>query len=154
MFVPLLFQLCLSCQGCLDRCRGSLVKKLHLRQRGKFKGSLRQFLFSTHPRCHKPLQGRVGMLAARETPTREQHNGEGSDEGSESLPLTLEDFQTTQEAVKPAGPVIHEPPSSASTSVPAPQRFKKGNLRLLQVGVWKLFCAQLILSSFTEKDWI
>ena len=86
-------------------------------------------------RSSLPRMG-VGMLAARDTPTREHHNGEGSDEGSETLPVTLEDFQTnqtTQEAVKPAGPVIHEPPSSASTSVPAPQRFKKGNLRLLQV---------------------
>ena len=85
-------------------------------------------------------------MAARDTPTREQHNGEGSDEGSESLPVTLEDFQmnqtTSQEVAKPAGPIIHEPPSSASTSVPAPQRFKKGNLRLLQVGLLNCFKAE------------
>ena len=43
--------------------------------------------------------------------------------------------QVVQE--KPSGPVIHVPPLSASTSIPAPQRFKKGNLRLLQVDIVK-----------------
>jgi len=88
-------------------------------------------------RSSLPRMG-VGML--RDTPMT---NGEGSEGSEQSLPATLEDFQASQPAVepaKPSGPTIHDPPPAASTSVPAPQRYKKGNLRLLQGedGGWKL----------------
>ena len=98
------------------------------------------------------------MLGARDTPT--EKNGEHSEDSEQvylhllhlvsksfstftfqSLPATLDDFQSAKpvEAVPPPLPTIHDPPSIASAQ-PAPQRFKKGNLRLMQSedGGWKL----------------
>ena len=94
-------------------------------------------------RSSLPRMG-VGMLGSRESPSSSSHhNGEDSELGeSSTLPSTLDEFQVSKpvEPSKSAAPAIHEPPPLSSSSLPAPQRFKKGNLRLLQGedGGWKL----------------
>jgi len=89
----------------------------------------------------------VGMLSREKSPSTVQSNGEGSESSENSLPATLDEFKSQSLKSTPVGtpkiqtPKIHEPPNPpVNQKESAPQRFKKGNLRLLQSedGGWKL----------------
>eukprot|EP00092_Neocalanus_flemingeri_P025315 GFUD01027450.1.p1 GENE.GFUD01027450.1~~GFUD01027450.1.p1 ORF type:complete len:1384 (+),score=386.42 GFUD01027450.1:293-4153(+) len=88
----------------------------------------------------------VGMLSREKSPSTVQSNGEGSESSENSLPATLDEFKSQSLKSTPVGtpkiqtPKIHEPPNPSNQKESAPQRFKKGNLRLLQSedGGWKL----------------
>jgi len=97
-------------------------------------------------RQNLPKMG-VGMLSREKSPSTVQSNGEGSESSENSLPATLDEFKTQSLKSTPVGtpkiqtPKIHEPPNPPlNQKESAPQRFKKGNLRLLQSedGGWKL----------------
>ena len=102
--------------------------------------------------------GALGRDRSPSTTTTGLSNGEGSGEGSESgastedapaLPATLEELQQPAQQKQGGGsgprsasarPAIRDPPEPANQREPAPQRFRKGNLRLLQTedGAWGL----------------
>lgn len=97
-------------------------------------------------RQNLPKMG-VGMLSREKSPSTVQSNGEGSESSENSLPATLDEFKSQSLKSTPVGtpkiqtPKIHEPPNPpVNQKESAPQRFKKGNLRLLQSedGGWKL----------------
>ena len=88
----------------------------------------------------RPKMG-VGMLSREKSPSMIHINGETSENNSENgLPATLDEFRSVKST--PSGtPKIHEPPNPPQNQKEsAAQRFKKGNLRLLQSedGGWKL----------------
>ena len=87
---------------------------------------------------NRPRMG-VGMLT--KSPSMNQINGDTSENSSDnSLPATLDEFRSVKST--PSGtPKIHEPPNApVNNKESAAQRFKKGNLRLMQSedGGWKL----------------
>ena len=80
----------------------------------------------------------TAMLTRDRSPPTVAGDVDGSNSGSDEpvLPATLDDF-----SAPPGSPHIHEPPKPpVNPKETAPQRFKKGNLRLMQTddGGWKL----------------
>ena len=78
-----------------------------------------------------------GERASPSTSTNTGGDNGGEEATTNLLPATLEEFSRRQ----PPEPKIHDPPKGPeSCTQSAPQRFKKGNLRLIQTddGGWRL----------------
>ncbi|MCP4061026.1 MAG: hypothetical protein GY738_27825 [Pseudoalteromonas sp.] len=79
-----------------------------------------------------------GERASPSTSTNTGGDNGGEEATTNLLPATLEEFSKRQ---PPPEPKIHDPPKGPeSCTQTAPQRFKKGNLRLIQTddGGWRL----------------